>query len=535
MPRKRKQENIDLNTADVAANTPVADNLENKENINNFPDLNSWIPKKDEIYFIFDGNIVRARFSDIVGETIDGLDSFLILKKHYKERMPDITQHINYFINFYDIDKEYFLAMMSMKYMIDKNKDITQDHFKTLLLARIITDPFVKKVSDMAKSLYTININTDKEGKYKSTPKITNDHAKIILAISFAIRLVLPLCIHFSNTNNTIIANRDYIKAFDKIFMGILSRFETINEIAIFNPICRFVQYRLDRNHNADAPIWDKKKQLYGINYETVFQDLIHEVILVKSLYKISYDRSVVSYIDGVVGNSYNHFRFENFKFKPIEIEADCGGSDSDDYLSHAESIEMSIYRIDESNQLINDVNNRNVMRDIAQRFDIGEISYDEFDFYRTNCKINSLTQMLIHAFYSRFFQNSSAIYTLTLDETIRLLIIMKRYLLARGMSLLPQICTARVKGKFKENLIKNTKFVEKFESSSVYQNIIHSKFKYIHDLNPKEDPIIKRLSTIINSTFELVDIDPEINGLVIDDMPMDRIIDEFLIFLSII
>ena len=363
MPRKKKQITPEETTAEAAANVSVDPTPDAIVSKNPFPDLNSWIPSKEEIYFMFDGNVVRARFSDIIGETIDGLDTFLILKKHYKERMPDITQHINYFINFYDSDKEYFLAMMSMKYMIDKNKDLTQDQFKTLLLARIITDQFVQRVSDMARALYTININTDKEGKYKSTPKITNDHARIILAVSFALRLVLPLCIHFSNTNNTIVANRDYIKAFDKIFMGIMSRFETINNIAIFNPICRFVQYRLDRNHNADAPIWEKKKQLYGINYETVFQDLIHEVILVKSLYKISYDRSVVSYIDGVVGNSYNHFRFENFKYKPVEIEADCGGSDSDDYLSHAESIEMSIYRIDESNQLINDVNNKNIMR----------------------------------------------------------------------------------------------------------------------------------------------------------------------------
>ena len=141
--------------------------------------------------------------------------------------------------------------------MIDKNKDLKQDQFKALILARIITPNFVKNMTRMAKDLYTININTDKEGKYKSTPKITNDHAKIILAVSFALRSVLPLCIHYSNTNNTIVANRDYIRCFDRIFMGIMSRFEEINEIAIFNPICRFVQYRLDRNHNADAPIWD--------------------------------------------------------------------------------------------------------------------------------------------------------------------------------------------------------------------------------------------------------------------------------------
>ena len=541
MPRKKKSEvtveqpNTEIESVKETSESPAEEQMIQKEKRSEFPDLNSWVPKKEDLYFIFDGNVVNARFSDILGETFEGLNTFLIIKKHYKERMNDITQHINYFIKFYDTEREFFVSMLSMKYMIDRNRDLSQEHFKTLILARIITDTFVQNITRMAKDLYTININTDKEGKYKSTPKITNDHAKIILALSFAIRTILPLCIHYSNTNNTIVANRDYIKCFDTIFMGVLTRFEKINQIEIFNPICRFVQYRLDRSYNADSLIWSKKQQLYGINYETVFQELIHEVILVKSLYKISYDRSVVSYIDGVVSNSYNHFRFENFKYKPVEIEADNGGSDSDDYLSHAEALEMSIYRIDESNQLINDVNNRNVMQMILRRFSGCEISEEEFQFYKENCKINSLTKMFLNSFYARFFQSSTAIYTLTLDETICLLIILKKYLSARGMTILPQICTAKVKGKFKENLIKNSRFIEKFRTSSVYQNIIHDKFKYIYDLNPKEDPNVKTLSTIINSSFELVDPDPEINGMNIDDMPMDKIIDEFLVFLSII
>ncbi len=521
------------NEPDIEKDMPVNTNSESSNDSK--PELNVWIPSDEDKYFTFDGNLVHARFSDILGATIDGLDTFIIQKRHYKNRMLDITQHINYYIRFYDVDKDFFISVMSIKYLIDKNHDLKQEIFRNLILDRIANEKFIRNMTQMALDLYTININTDKEGKYKSTPKITNEHAKMILAISFAIRAILPLCIHYSNTSSSIIASKDYIKCFDKIFMQLMSKFEKQNNIEIFNPICRFVEYRLSRFHIADQAIWAKKEQLYGITYESEFQNLIHEVILVKALYKISYDRSVVSYIDGVVGNSYNHFRFENFKYKPVEIEADSGGGDSDDYLSHAESLEMSIYRIDESNQLINSVNNAKVLKNIERRFHVGEIEKDEFDFYLKNCKINSMTQMLLHAFYSRFFHNTDAIYTLTLNQTIWLLIIMKKYLMARGMSLLPQICTAKVRGKFKENLIKNSRFVEKFSKSSVYQNIIHDKFKYIHDLNPKEDPIIKRLSTIINSSFEFVDTDEELNGYVVDDMPMDKIIDEFLIFLSII
>ncbi len=502
------------------------------------PYLKDWVPSEGDGWFRYINEVVVADFQRVTGYKSDPLDTFKINKKHYKERMDDVTFHINYFIKFYDAEKQFFVSTCSVKYLIDRFPAMSQVAFKKLIIDRIITPEFVTNMKRMANDLYSVNINTDMEGKYKSTPKITNDHAKVILAISFAYRAILPLCVHYSNTNSTIITSKSYITCFDKIFMAVLQKFEGIpgskNYIAIYKPICKFVKYRLDRAHTADAMIWDKKKQLYGITYETVFQNMIHEVILVKSLYKISYDRSVVSYIDGVVTNSYNHFRFENFKFKPVEIEADTGGGDSDDYLTHAESIEMQMYRIDESTSMINDVNNAKVVDMIQQRFKV-DITPEEFKFYFDNLNINNVTQMLLHAFYSGYFHNSQAIYTISKEDSIRLLVIMKKYLEATGMTILPQICTAKVQGKFKENMIKNSKFTEKFETSDVYQKIIREKFRYIQELSPKEDPIVKRLSTIINSTFILVDPNPELNEMIVDDIPVDKIIDEFLTFLSII
>ena len=101
-------------------------------------------------------------------------------------------------------------------------------------------------------------------------------------------------------------------------------------------------------------------------------------------------------------------------------------------------------------------------------------------------------------------------------------------------MVFLPQICTAKVHGRFKDNCIKNSRFIEKFSTSSVYQSIIAEKYRYIQELNPKEDPIIKKLSTIINSSFEFVDMDPNLNGYVCNDVNMDIVMDEYMLLLSI-
>lgn len=500
------------------------------------PRLNDWNPEDDDLKFIYVDEKVHARFSEILGKSFPKFESFKINKKHYKERMTDVCMHINYFMKYYDSKHDFLINVASVKYLIDRNPGMRPNQFKSILIRTVVTPDFVKDMIRMAKDMYTVNINTDDDGKYRSTPKITNEQAKMLLGISFAIRAVLPLCVHFSNICEYIVTSHDYIKAFDAIFMEIVEKFEKSGEdyFPIFHPLCRFVKYRLERSYNVDSPIWNKKEQLYGITFETVFQNMIHEVILVKSLYKIAYDRSVVSYIDGVVTNSYNHFRFENFKFKPIEIDADAGGSDSDDYLTHAESLEMSIYRIDESNQMINDVNNELVLKKIYDRFAF-DIPDDELEFYYTHCKINNLMQYFLHTFYSGFFHSSTAIQTISRRDTIKLLVILKKYLQASNMVLLPQLVTATVRGRFKENMIKNTRFQEKYESSDVYKNVVEKKFRYISEIAPKENPIQKKLSTIINSTFTLVDYDEEINGRILTDIPVDTIMDEYYTFLSII
>lgn len=495
-------------------------------------DLMAWQPSPDQQYFIEkDGMIVANYLTHYfkVPEDRQGL-LYIIAKKHYKERIPDLLQHINYFVYAYDYDKEYLVATLSIKNYIDRHPTMPQKAFARMVLTRLVTPSMVNKIKRMAFDLYKLNINTDRDGKYKTTPKISNDHARMIVAVSFCIRLLLPICIHFSNTNATFINKRDYIDCFDRIFMQVIDRFEK-DDIQIWNPICRFVAYRVDRTYNSDIVIWQKKKQLYGTTVELYLESLIHEVILVKSLHKLAYNRSIVSFIDGIITHSYTHYRYENFKYKPVEIEDE--DSDSDDYLSHQETMEMQISRVDESNQLINETNTKQVMEEIKARFRV-DIPQEEFDFYFENMRFNSLTQSLLHAFFSKYFNDTNAIRLLDKRNAVELAVYMKKFLQLRGMIILPQICTAKVRGKFKDTCIKNAKFLERFTTSSVYQHIISEKYRYIKELGLKEDPIVKMLSTMLNSSFEFVDTDPEVNGRICDNINADMMVNELMLFLSI-
>lgn len=530
--RKKKEPTVEA----VETATEEIKNQESTEASDKPIPLNEWVPTKDEMYFTVDdnSNACANYFASILKINHTQFETFIIIKKHYIERMSDILHHINYFINFYDVNREYCMSLLSVKYLVDtRQSSMTQKAFKKLILDRIITPTYVANIKRMVHDLYTVNIDTDVNGDYRSTPKITNAHAKVILAVSFSIRTILPICIHFTNISSSITTKRDYIPFFDSIFMDVITEFEK-NDTEIYSAICRFIAYRISRKYNSDIPMWEKKKQVHGANYETYLDELIHEVILVKSLYKIKYDSSVVSYFDGIIQKNYLQFKSENYKAKPVEISSEDFQNDSDDFLTHSESLEMSMYRIDESNIIINEVNNENVMRQIHEHFNI-DISDEEYEFYMDNIHLNRLTQVLIHAFYSRFFRDTKAVQLLPKSDVVYLIIVLKKYLQLSGMVILPQILTATVCGKFKENVIKNFRFIEKYKTSAIYQNVIEDKFKYVRELNSKEDPIIKLLSIIINSVFTFVDPDPEINGKRCEDIQNDLIIDEFLRFLSII
>lgn len=501
------------------------------------PDLHEWEPTDNQIFYVYEegANDVIARYGDYFNLQNDKkLSTYVIKMKHYKDRMLDICKHINYFLSYYDREHEIYTSIFSVKFMIDKNPNMSIKVFRDLILKRVVTPSVVAKFKQMSKDLYKIDINTDDEGKYKNTPKITNADAIQIAAVSFCIRGILPVCLHFANTNINFSAKRDYIDCFNKIFVKVIKLFEK-DDIPIFNTLFKFVRYRADKYYSADIGICIKKKQLYGMTRSLYVEGLMNEVVIVKSLHKLDYSRSVVSFIDGVIFKFHRNFKNENFKSKPIELDDEDNSDDNDERMSHAEAIEMSIYRLDETNPLISDINRKEVLRTIDKNFNIN-ISDDEFDFYYDNIKKSQITDFFLSTFYTRFFKDPYATENLNDEDSIRLLIYMKKYLQLKGLVIIPQICTARIEGKFKENIIKNQKFNELFEGLDIWDKIVKPKFKYIDEIFPNEDnPLKKKLSAFINSKLICVDYNENVNGLVYEDMNIAAIIEEFGLYLSLI
>ena len=499
---------------------------------NEIPFIDEWVPSKDNIFMEFKGEYIQAHFEKLGVHPENKSCIFIIKKSHYRDRSDDICNVINYYLTYFDKEQQLFDGLLRVKYFIDQRPNLSMKAFRKLIMCEIVTPLFIRKIKKMTEYLYTLNIDSDTEGKYKNTPKITNAQAKLIVAISFAIRCIFPICIHFSDTNNNFVYKKSYIPCFDKIIMKIIKEFEK-NDLRVFNAIEKFVKYRIDRYWKQDQRICFKKKQLYGLTQELYLEEVIHEVILVKSLYKLDYNRSVVSFIDGIIFKYHTNFKIENFKVKPIEIDQQENQGDDSDRLSHAEAIDMAVYMVDESNALINDVNAREVLQNIRERFNVG-FEEGELDFYNERIRISPITEILLESFYTRFFHDPDAILNLERPALVELIVILKKYLLLKNMILLPQLCSAKVKGKYRENTIKNTKFKEKIKSSNIFQNILNEQYSYMQELPSKDDLILKSFSIFINCQYEFVDFNGPDDGIIYDDIDQDQFIYEFELFLSI-
>ena len=174
-----------------AITTTMADNEEHPEGDtkvdirltpDGFPKLHYWLPSPEDIYFSVDAGTVKGRFDEIF-EGCEGLEhvdledlsTFHIILKHFTNKMPDVVAHMNYYIKFYDIDREFLLSYISLKYIIDtKTRYLTTKSLKSFIMDRVMTETFMDRIIKMVDDLYVINIDTDKNNSYHSTPKITN-------------------------------------------------------------------------------------------------------------------------------------------------------------------------------------------------------------------------------------------------------------------------------------------------------------------------------------------------------------------------
>lgn len=174
------------------------------------PKICTWKPKPSQILVERDGKLFLCHFDKITGiDKYAALNKFIIKKISYLNKLDDITAYTNFFMNNYDPDNELAIAYLKLKYEIDKTKHFTKDNIGALIefiYDVMFTPTMVEKIRQMVYDNYVddIEASTDAKKKYSKNEKkhmesleFTNMHMKVLLRISFGMKIISPVLFHF--------------------------------------------------------------------------------------------------------------------------------------------------------------------------------------------------------------------------------------------------------------------------------------------------------------------------------------------------
>jgi hypothetical protein len=215
--------------------------------------------------------------------------------------------------------------------------------------------------------------------------------------------------------------------------------------------------------------------------------------------------------------------------------------SKSDEGLSAVDKIAMNTTKIDEGIVIMADINVDMTTKRLFKQFDI-EVSNEELKYYCDNFTPSKLQMDLVQAYLAKYFKSYIDLTLLSMNDYIRLLLIIKKKLLMelgfedekKGelyYAVLPYLLTGNLSEKVSTRIIRNTKFVEKIEASSKYQKLVTGEYRYLEEIKPGY--IMSILSQAINTRYTYCVYEyPEILGEEIV-YPEDKICDELLFYLG--
>ena len=177
--------------------------------------INTWKPGKTTTFVDRDGKMFVVNFDKIFGiPKLKTHNRFIISKTSYENQLDTITRYINFFIHFYDQDQELLMAYFKLKYVIDEECSYGHDDmdaFIELIYDIMFTPTMVEKIKRLVEENYLDDIENGSDEKkkyYKANEKkhlesleFTNQHIKILLAISFGMKILCPVMFHFCCVN----------------------------------------------------------------------------------------------------------------------------------------------------------------------------------------------------------------------------------------------------------------------------------------------------------------------------------------------
>lgn len=258
---------------------------------NGFIRVDEWTPTSADNVVYYDGKLVIIPFDKIFKrEDCDALNNFLIKKESYVKRLPELTQYINYFIKFYDDNNELIIAYLKLKSLVDnKSRKTPIGAFIKYVYNILLSDTMVQKIHKMVEDNYYVNLSSDDGVKYNESLEFTNEHGKIMMEISVAMKIMVPLIFHYLNTYNLI---KDKSALF-RFYEGLFDLFG--KDIDIYNKLYISIYSMVNVNFVRNKLIWNQR-EMFESTPLTHVDELLKDKIISETMVKYRFDKNVVNF-----------------------------------------------------------------------------------------------------------------------------------------------------------------------------------------------------------------------------------------------
>ena len=427
-----------------------------------------------------------------------------------------ICRYANYFLRFYDHDKEYITLLANIKYLIDYVPQYNEEMFVCDIVRYLLSPSMLEKIRRMTEDNYNLSLsytnNTNPSLQY------TDEHAKILMQMSILMNLVIPLLTHF--------ASKKKVDDIDPFLLQIFDYILHLFNVDIYNKFYETSTTNVGKNAKQNSIIWGKQ-EIRGKDVITHSQSSIDNIIL-NIMPKYVFDRNMVSMNYASISNNTG-FQITDIQYEYSYIPLSSSKRDEDN-TSEFDKFESTLVKQSESKYLQVKVNCHDTMNIIDSMF--GPFDMDEINFYSRQIKgINEFQRQLIFNLFYKYFGDSVSINDI--DNKIdyfKLMIVAKRMLLNNGMIMLPYIISGKIEKVVGRKSVNKKEQVQ-VESSDNYKLVVE---KYRNDKISKKK-VLSTIATIISSDFSIVDYyNPAINGKKIDIIP-DIIIEEILMYILMI
>lgn len=252
-----------------------------------------------------DGKLYIAKLDEIFHQPELAIyNKFSIKKCSYENQLDVIVRYTNFFMKFYDPEKELAMAYLKCKFAIDKDKLFTAENMQSMidfLYDVMITDSMVQKIERMVDENYLDDIESGKDGKYAAKEKkylesleFTNEHMRILLCISFCMKIMSPVIFHYFSIN-LIKCDKETYYIYD-FYKKLFDVFGT--KCNMYNKLFVYVKAKVLESR-ANNEVMFQQREILGWDELTVIHKFVRKVLIEENMVCNLYGSCKTSLIAG--------------------------------------------------------------------------------------------------------------------------------------------------------------------------------------------------------------------------------------------